>query len=156
MNENLIPYHDATIRIAVEFEHLYIEHNPGRYNTHTDVLASLATSLAQPAEMPEKVLVFSRYIYCTRPISQKMIDKDIDFPSIQVPETSISTRSRDWLSPIIDYVMYGSLPNKPNEAAAIFRKFMHFNYDPKKQTPCCLTRDGVLLSCLSPQEARKS
>jgi ribonuclease HI len=63
-HEDLVPYHEATVKLAGKFESFYINHIPCQQNAHADALASLATSLALPAKMTQKVLVASRDLYC--------------------------------------------------------------------------------------------
>ena len=63
-HEDLIPYHDATIKLAEKFKSFYINHVPRQQNAHADALASLAASLVLPAKATEKVLVASRDLYC--------------------------------------------------------------------------------------------
>jgi len=52
--------------MAERFRNFYIDHVPRQQNMHVDALASLATSLALPAGMAEKVLVYSHDLYCPR------------------------------------------------------------------------------------------
>ncbi|XP_020254032.1 uncharacterized protein LOC109831104 [Asparagus officinalis] len=47
-NEDLIPYHTATIMLADSFEGFYIDYVPRLKNTYADALASLAATLALP------------------------------------------------------------------------------------------------------------
>jgi len=49
--------------MAYKFKSFYINYVPRQQNTHVDALASLAASLALPAEATEKVLVHSRALY---------------------------------------------------------------------------------------------
>ena len=65
-HEDLVPYHNATIHMAERFKNLYIDHVSRKQNTHADVLASLAASLAFPAGASEKILVYSNDFYCPR------------------------------------------------------------------------------------------
>jgi len=63
-HEDLVLYHNATIIMAEKFENFYIDYVSRQQNAHTDALASLAASLALPAGATEKVLVYSRELYC--------------------------------------------------------------------------------------------
>src|SRR3954465_1491494 len=38
---DLVPYHEATMRLAQKFKNFYVEHLPTRQNAHADALASL-------------------------------------------------------------------------------------------------------------------
>lgn len=154
-HENLIPYHQAVLRLAEEFDNFYLGHIPRRYNTHADALASLATSLALPGGTSVKVLVFARDLYYQRFTSQQTKDEGANSPPTEVLETSTSKGSRDWRSPIVDYVMYDVRPDDPKKATAIWRKAQQYQYDAETQTLYRGTRAGILLRCLSPREARE-
>ena len=65
-HEDLVPYYNATIRMAEGFTSFYIDHVPRRKNAHADALASLAASLALPAGVMEKIFVYSHDLYCPR------------------------------------------------------------------------------------------
>jgi len=52
--------------MAVKFENFYIDHVPRQQNAHADALASLATLLALPAGATQRVLVYSRDLYCCK------------------------------------------------------------------------------------------
>jgi len=56
-DEDLVPYYNATIHMAMRFKNFYIDHVPRQQNAHADALASLAASLALPAGVVEKILV---------------------------------------------------------------------------------------------------
>ena len=58
-HEDLVPYFNATISIAEKFENFYINHVPCQQNAHADALVSLAASLALPAGVVEKILVYN-------------------------------------------------------------------------------------------------
>jgi len=65
-HEDLVPYYNATIFMAERFGNFYINHMPRQQNAHADALASLAASLALLAGVVEKILVYSRDLYCPR------------------------------------------------------------------------------------------
>jgi len=69
-HEDLVPYYNVTIFMAERFENFYIDHVPRQQNAHVDALASLAASLALPAGVIEKVLVYSHDLYCPRIASE--------------------------------------------------------------------------------------
>jgi len=52
--EDLVPNHNATFYMAEKFRSYYIDHVPCQQNAHADALASLAASLALPAERQRK------------------------------------------------------------------------------------------------------
>ena len=65
-HEDLVPYYNATIYMAERFINFYIDHVPRQQNAHADALTSLAASLALPAGVVEKILVYSHDLYCPR------------------------------------------------------------------------------------------
>src|SRR5436190_15309793 len=50
--------------------------------------------------------------------------------------------------------MYNIRADDPKLAASIRKKAVHFNYNPESQTLYYMTRDGIMLRCLSPSEAQ--
>ncbi|XP_020263163.1 uncharacterized protein LOC109839145 [Asparagus officinalis] len=58
-NDDLIPCHQATIKLAESFDIFHIEHVLCSKNTHADALASLAANLAQPLGTSQQVIVAS-------------------------------------------------------------------------------------------------
>ena len=64
--EDLVSYYNATIYMAARFRNFFIDHIPRQQNVHADALASLAASLALPAEVVEKILVYNYDLYCPR------------------------------------------------------------------------------------------
>jgi len=57
--------------MAGKFINFYIDHIPRKKNAHADALASLASSLALPARVVEKILFHSHDLYCPRVASEK-------------------------------------------------------------------------------------
>ena len=65
-HEDLVLYYNATIYMAERFKNFFIHHVPRQQNAHADALVSLAASLALPAGVVEKILVYSHDLYCPR------------------------------------------------------------------------------------------
>jgi len=59
-HEDLIPYHEAAIKLANSFEGFYISYVFRRHNTEADALASLAISLASSFDIDYHVTVSTR------------------------------------------------------------------------------------------------
>ncbi len=53
------------------------------------------------------------------------------------------------------FIQYGILPDDPNEKVSIRRRAPRFHYDPQTKTLYRKSYDGVLLRCLSDQDAEK-
>ena len=118
-----MPYHEVAIKLAEKFYGFFIDHVPRQQNAHADALASLATSLALPARMTEKVLVASRDLYCPK----FSLEEIKEVTSIrEILEITTGLESRDWRFPYIDYVLYDILPEDSKEAAAVKRKSTRF------------------------------
>ena len=96
---------------------------------HADALASLAASLALPAGATEKVLVYSRNLYCCKFALKDSNSLRRDLQVKEVLETSTSLKLRDWRFSYIDFVLYDILPDDPKEAAAIKRMAPRFCYN---------------------------
>ncbi|XP_020245171.1 uncharacterized protein LOC109823297 [Asparagus officinalis] len=62
-NEDIIPYHIATITLADSFEGFYIDYVPRLKNTYVDALASLAATLALPEGATQQVTVTNRQLF---------------------------------------------------------------------------------------------
>lgn len=59
----------------------------------------------------------------------------------------------DWRDPFIDYMQFGILPDDPKERTSIRRRAPKFYYDVNTKTLYRKSYDGILLRCLSNQEA---
>ena len=55
--------------------------------------------------------------------------------------------------PFIDYIMYNIRADDLKLAASIQKKVVCFNYNLESQILYYVTRDGIMLRCLSPSEA---
>ena len=114
--------------MAERFRNFYIDHVPHQQNTHADALASLAASLALPAGVVEKILAFSRDLYCPRFAFEDHQKPTGDCQIKEALETSAGPEPRDWRFLYIDYALYDILPEEPKEAATIRRKDPKFYY----------------------------
>ncbi|KAJ8622006.1 hypothetical protein MRB53_030535 [Persea americana] len=62
----------------------------------------------------------------------------------------------DWRDPFIDYIMFGILPEEPKERISIQRRAPNFHLDIPSKMLYRKSFNGVLLRCLSQQEAEKT
>ena len=94
--------------MAEKFENFYIDHVPCQQNAHADTLASLATSLALPVGATERVLVYSRDLYCCKFALEDSRTPRRDLQVKEVLETSISLEPRfgDSLTLTSSYMAY--------------------------------------------------
>ncbi|XP_020258994.1 uncharacterized protein LOC109835429 [Asparagus officinalis] len=146
-NDDLIPCHQEAIKLAGSFDSFRIKHILRSKNTHADALASLAANLAQPLGTCQHVTVASRRLF-----------KSEDTPAeanttYQAPDQS---KERDWRFPIIDYVLYGILPEDVKERDSVRRHAPRFYYDATTKALYRRSYDGILLRCLSTTEAREA
>ncbi|XXG85664.1 hypothetical protein AAC387_Pa11g0701 [Persea americana] len=62
----------------------------------------------------------------------------------------------DWRDPFIDYIMFGILPEDPKERVSIQRRAPNFHLDIPSKMLYKKSFNGVLLRCLSQQEAEET
>jgi len=115
--------------MAKRFKKNFIDHVSRQQNAHADTLASLAASLALPAGVVEKILVYSHDLYCPRFAFEDHQKSTGDCQVKEALETSTGPKLRDWRFPYIDYALYGILSDDPKETAAIRRKAPKFYYN---------------------------
>src|SRR5436189_6063717 len=141
--------------MARQFKDFYVGHVPRLDNTHADALASLATSLCLQAGECQSIMVFARSLFHPKWTFPK--DPIESNTANLLQETSgVAARSDtlDWRAPFIDYIMYNIRADDPKLAVSIRKKAVHFNYNPESQTLYYVTRDGIMLQCLSPSEVQ--
>ena len=155
-HEDLVSYHKATVYLAERFRNFYINHVPHQQNAHADARASLATSLALPARVTEKVLVYSHDLYCPKFTLEDDQTPTGNLQATEALETSAGPELRNWRFPYIDYTLYDILPDGPKEAAAIKKKAPKFYYNAITRTLYRQSHDGILLRCLSHKEAQEA
>ena len=95
-HEDLVPYYNATISMAEKFRNLFIDHVPRQRNAHADALASLAASLALPAGVVEKILVYSHDLYCPRFAFEDHQKPTGDCQVKEALDSSAGPEPRDW------------------------------------------------------------
>ena len=128
------------------FESFRIEHVLRSKNTHADALASLAANLSQPLGTTQRVTVASRKLFRLK-----------DVPEANAThQTPDQPDQEDWRLPIIDYVLYGILPEDAKERESIRRRASRFYYDSTTKTLYRRSYDGLLLRCLSKTEAQEA
>ena len=81
--------------MAERFGNFYIDHVPRQQNAHADALASLTASLALPAGVIEKILVYSHNLYCPRIASEDHQKPTGDCQAKEAFETSTGLELKD-------------------------------------------------------------
>src|SRR4051812_45403569 len=138
-----------------QFEGFYIGHVPHLDNTHADALASLAMSLCLQVGECQSVMVFARSLFHLKWTFPK--DPIESNAANLLQETSGIASwfdTLDWRTPFVDYIMYNIRDDDPKLAASIRKKVVCFHYNPESQTLYNVTRDEIMLRCLSPSEAQ--
>src|SRR4051812_14773756 len=154
-SNDLTPYFNSALQMAEQFEGFYIGHVSRLDNTHADVLANLATSLCLQAGECQSVMVFARslfhpkYTFPKDPIESNTANLLREISGVAARSDTLDRRT-----PLIDYIMYNIQADDAKLAASIRKKAVHFNYNPESQTLYYVTRDGIMLRCLSPSEAQ--
>ncbi|KAJ6844563.1 uncharacterized protein M6B38_293215 [Iris pallida] len=70
--------------------------------------------------------------------------------------TNTDVNVRDWRFPFIDFAVYGILPEDPKEAVSVRRRSLRFYYDTATKMLYRRSFDGLLLRCLSNEEAAEA
>ena len=130
--------------MAEKFKSFYIDHVPRQQNAHANTLASLAASLTLPAGVIERVLIYSRDLYCCKFTLEDSKTPRGDFQVKEVLETLTSLEPRDWRLPYIDFILCSILPGDPKETA-IRRKAPRFYYNTIMRSLHHLSYEGILL-----------
>jgi len=118
-HEDLIPYHNAAIKLADLFDSFYISHVSRLPNTKADVLAVLAATLALSVDTTYRLTVTTHHLFYPK----------YGLEVSEVHTISTNFEPRDWRFLIIDYALHGILPDDPKEAASIRRISTTFYYD---------------------------
>ena len=103
----------------------------------------------------EKIFVYSHDLYCPRNALEDYQESTGGHHREEALEASTGPELKDWRFPYIDYVLYGILPEDAKEAAAIRRKAPKFYYNAITRILYRRSHDGILLRCLSPNEAQE-
>jgi len=140
-----VPYHNATIDLAEKSKNFYIDHASRQQNSHADALASLAASVALPAGVTERVLIYNHDLYYCKFTFEDSKTLKGDLQVKEVFETLTSLKLRGWQFPYINFILYSILSDDPKEAAAIRRKAPRFYYNAIMRTLYRRSYNGILL-----------
>ncbi|XP_020266503.1 uncharacterized protein LOC109841992 [Asparagus officinalis] len=145
-NDDLIPLHKAATKLVESFKNFHIEYVLRSKNTHAEALASLAANLAQPLETTQWVTMASRRLF--RP--KDVLEANATHQVLDQPDP------KDWRLPIINYVLYGKLPEDAREQESVRWRALRFYYDSTTKAFYRRSYDGLLLRCLSKTEEREA
>ncbi|KAI5349072.1 hypothetical protein L3X38_001959 [Prunus dulcis] len=150
-NATLVPYHERAKYLMSQFQDIHVSHIPRSENDKADALANLAASLTLPSERDIQVTVGERYLL---PPAIERIEEVVDSNVITSSECEEEPDDLDWRHPIIEYLLLGKLPNDSRKKAEVRRRATRFLY--LNDTLYKRSFDGVLLRCLSKQDATKT
>ena len=148
-----MPYYNKAQSLRQRFDICHITHIRRGENIRADALAGLAASMATQEGENMQITVCQRRILpplnthqavaeCHRVVGSRI--------SILKPPVG------DWRDPFIDYIMLGILPEDPRERVSIQRRAPNFHLDIPSKMLYRKSFNGVLLRCLSQQEAEET
>src|SRR5436189_3812392 len=156
-SDDLIPYFDSALQMAEQFEGFYIGHVRSQDNTHAEALAGLATALCLQAGEYQNILVCARSLFHPKWTSPKgPLNPDTIIPFLKSSNVAASSDTLDWRTPFIDNITYNIRADDQKLAASVRKKAVRFHYNSESQTLYYVTRDGIMLRCLSPSEAKEA
>ncbi|KAI5338076.1 hypothetical protein L3X38_017347 [Prunus dulcis] len=150
-NATNVPYHERAKYLMSQFQDIHVSHIPRSENDKADALANLAASLTLPSERDIQVTVGERYLLSP---AIERIEEVVDSNVITSSEYEEEPDDLDWRHPIIEYLLLGKLPNDSNKKAEVRRRATRFLY--LNDTLYKRSFDGMLLRCLSKQDAAKA
>ncbi|KAI5316794.1 hypothetical protein L3X38_036501 [Prunus dulcis] len=150
-NATLVSYHDRAKYLMSQFQDIHVSHIPRSENDKADALANLAASLTLPSERDIQVTVGERYLLAP---AIERIEEVVDSNVITSSECEEEPDDLDWRHPIIEYLLLGKLPTDSRKKAEVRRRATRFLY--LNDTLYKRSFDGMLLRCLSKQDATKA
>ncbi|XXG41962.1 hypothetical protein AAC387_Pa01g2323 [Persea americana] len=150
MKPDLLPYYNKAQLLRQKFDICHITHICRGKNIRADALAGLAASMAiQEGENMQITMCQRRTLpplnthkavaECHRVVGSRI--------SILKPPIG------DWRDLFFDYIMFGILPEDPKDRVSIQRRAPNFHLDIPSKILYRKFFNGVLLCCLSQQEA---
>ena len=145
-----MPYYHKAQSLRQRFDICHITHIRRGENIRADALAGLAASMAGENM---KMTVCQRRILPPLNTHQVVVECHRAVGSqISILKPLIGA----WRDPFIDYIMFGILPEDPKEWVSIQRRAPNFHLDIPSKMLYRKSLNGVLLRCLSQQEAEET
>ncbi|XXG42081.1 hypothetical protein AAC387_Pa01g2429 [Persea americana] len=147
---DLLPYYNKAQSLRQKFDVCHITHIRRGENIRADALAGLAASMVIQEGEDMQITV------CQKTILPPVNTHQAVAECHQVVGSQISILrppSGDWRDPFIDYIMFEILPEDPKERVSIQRRAPNFHLDIPSKMLYRKSFNGVLLCCLSQQEA---
>ncbi|KAJ8621804.1 hypothetical protein MRB53_030333 [Persea americana] len=150
---DLLPYYNKAQSLRQKFDIRHITHIRRGENIRVDALARLAASIAIQEGENMQITVCQRRILPPINTHQAIAEcHQVVGSRISILKPPIS----DWRDPFIDYIMFGILPEDPKEWVSIQRRAPNFYLDIPSKMLYRKSFNGVLLRCLSQQEAEET
>lgn len=128
LHHSITPYHTVVIQTEENFASFFIEHICCSKNTHVDSVASLAASLALALGLTERVLVYAHDLCRPKLFPDEDPTPALDCYEKEPLEIFTSLELKDWRFLIVNYILFGKLPEDPKEASTIKRKSSKYYY----------------------------
>ena len=150
---DLLPYYNKAQSLRQNFDICHITHIRRGENIRADALAGLAASMATQEGENMQITVCQRRILPPLNTHQAVAEcHRVVGGRISILKPPIG----DWRDPFIDYIMFGILPEDPKERVSIQRRAPNFHLDIPSKMLYRKSFNGVLLRCLSQQEAEET
>ncbi|XP_070031875.1 uncharacterized protein [Nicotiana tomentosiformis] len=137
------PYLDYAKALMGWVGDVTIQHVPRKENKTADALAALALSLTLPDQ--------TQVIVCQKWVVPPPNEVEGEGNELKHLVDVSKAEKEDWRQPIIDYLIYGILPENPRSRTEIRHRTPRFLY--YKDTLYRKSFEGVLLRCLGEDEA---
>ncbi|XXG59012.1 hypothetical protein AAC387_Pa04g1174 [Persea americana] len=147
---DMLPYYNKAQSLRQKFDICHITHIRRGENIRADALAGLAVSIAIQEGENKQITVCQRRILPPLNTHQAVAECNRVVGSrISILKPPIG----DWRDPFFDYIMFGIVPEDPKERVSIQRRAPNFHLDIPSKMLYRKSFNGVLLRCLSQQEA---
>ncbi|XP_056864059.1 uncharacterized protein LOC130511199 [Raphanus sativus] len=135
---SMIRYLSVAKRLLDMFRHCNLTHIPREHNSQADALANLGSALETTSHMsiPLRVLQW--------PATEKEMESE---------EVSVVDEGETWMTPIINYLRYDTLPEDRDESRKIRRQAVRYCFSEWKLYRRSFL--GTYLRCLTPREATR-
>jgi len=144
-HEDLIHCHHAAIKLADSFDGFYISHMSHLLNTKADALATLAATLALPADTTYCLTVATHHLFCPK----------YSLEVSEVHKTSTNFEPRDWRFLIIDLRFAWHTARWSQGSGFCSTKIYLILLRCSGEDVYRRSYDGILLHCLSSSKARE-
>ena len=148
-----MPYYNKAQSLRQKFGVCHITHIRRGENIRANALVGLAASMTIQEGENMQITVCQRRILPPLNTHQAVVEcHRVVGGRISILKPLLG----DWRDPFIDYIMFGILPEDPKERVSIQRRAPNFHLDIPSKMLYRKSFNGVLLRCLSQQEAEET